>query len=51
VMKSPGVDDPGLRALEGRGTNFVSVPSGPAPRQGASVGIARPRWFHHRLIS
>jgi hypothetical protein len=51
VMKSPDADDRGLRALEGRGTNLVPVPSGPAPRQGALVGIAPPRWFHHRLIS
>jgi hypothetical protein len=58
VMKSPGAEDRGLRVLEGRGTSHVSMPStlwnlfsDPAPRQGALVGIAPPRWLHHRLMS
>jgi hypothetical protein len=56
VMKSPGTDDRGLRALEGRGTSFSPMRStfrtpfrGPAPRQGVLVGNAPPRWLHHRL--
>jgi hypothetical protein len=43
---------------QGGGTGLASMSStvwnsfsGPAPRQGALVGIAAPRWFHHRLMS
>jgi hypothetical protein len=43
-MKSPGTDDWGLRALEGRGTSLVSM-WGPAPRQGALARIAFPGGF------